>query len=90
MTGQPKCPAPNATRRHERHFATEWTESTWNPLTGCPKINPSHLLFYNKLTVEAVYHSNRIEGNQLSLPEVRAIVEAFWAESDGCSSLRRP
>lgn len=36
-----------------------------------------------ELTVEAIYHSNRIEGNQLSLPEVRAIVEAFWAESDG-------
>lgn len=33
-----------------------------------------------ELTVEAIYHTNRIEGNQLSLPEVRAIVEAFSAE----------
>jgi hypothetical protein len=33
-----------------------------------------------ELTVEAIYHSNRIEGSQLSLPEVRVIVEAFWAE----------
>ncbi|MBX7235606.1 MAG: hypothetical protein K1X65_14565 [Caldilineales bacterium] len=34
-----------------------------------------------ELTVEAIYHTNRIEGNQLSLPEVREIVEAFWVES---------
>lgn len=33
-----------------------------------------------ELTVEAIYHTNRIAGNQLSLAEVRAIVEAFWAE----------
>lgn len=32
-----------------------------------------------ELTIEAIYHTNRIEGNRLSLPEVRAIVEAFWA-----------
>lgn len=36
-----------------------------------------------ELTVEAIYHTNRIEGNQLTLPEVRAIVEAFWAEANG-------
>lgn len=35
-----------------------------------------------ELTVEAIYHTNRIEGNSLSLPEVRAVVEAFWAEQD--------
>ena len=33
-----------------------------------------------ELTVEAIYHTNRIEGNPLTLPEVRAVVEAFWAE----------
>lgn len=33
-----------------------------------------------ELIVEAIYHTNRIEGNLLSLPEVRAIVEALWAE----------
>jgi len=36
-----------------------------------------------ELTVEAIYHTSHIEGNHLSLPEVRAIVEAFWAESEG-------
>jgi Fic family protein len=36
-----------------------------------------------ELTVEAIYHTNRIEGNQLTLPEVRAIVQAFWAEANG-------
>lgn len=34
------------------------------------------------LTIEAIYHTNRIEGNQLSLTEVRAIVDAFWSEGD--------
>ncbi len=36
-----------------------------------------------ELTVEAIYHTNRIEGNPLTLPEVRAVVEAFWAEDQG-------
>ena len=35
-----------------------------------------------ELTVEAIYRTNRIEGNQLSLHEVRAIVESLWAESN--------
>lgn len=35
-----------------------------------------------ELTIEAIYHTNRIEGNRLSLPEVRVIVEAFWAERE--------
>jgi ribosomal protein L17 len=33
-----------------------------------------------ELIVEAIYHTNRIEGNPLSLSEVRRVVEAFWAE----------
>jgi hypothetical protein len=37
---------------------------------------------HRELTVEAIYHTNRIEGNTLSLPEVRALVEAFWAEQE--------
>ena len=36
-----------------------------------------------ELTVEAIYHTNRIEGNPLTLPEVRAVVEAFWAKDQG-------
>jgi predicted nucleotidyltransferase len=31
-----------------------------------------------ELTIEVIYHTNRIAGNRLSLPEVRAIVGAFW------------
>lgn len=34
------------------------------------------------LTISAIYHTNRIEGNLLTLSEVRAIVEAFWKEQD--------
>jgi hypothetical protein len=36
-----------------------------------------------QLTIEAIYHTNHIEGNRLTLPEVRAVVEAFWAERTG-------
>ncbi|MBK6432926.1 hypothetical protein [Candidatus Amarolinea dominans] len=36
-----------------------------------------------ELIVEAIYHTNHLEGNQLSLPEVRAVVEAFWVETNG-------
>jgi len=36
-----------------------------------------------ELIVEAIYHTNRIEGNLLSLSEVRTVVEAFWAEESG-------
>ena len=35
-----------------------------------------------ELTIEAIYHPNRIEGNPLTLPEAQAIVEAFWAENN--------
>ena len=31
-----------------------------------------------ELTIEAIYHTNHLAGNSLSLPEVRAIVEACW------------
>lgn len=34
-----------------------------------------------ELIVDAIYHTNRIEGNQLSLHEVKLIVESFWAEN---------
>jgi hypothetical protein len=37
---------------------------------------------HRDLTVEAIYHTNRIEGNRLSLPEVRVVVQAFWAERE--------
>ncbi len=40
-----------------------------------------------ELTVEAIYRTNRIEGNQLSLREVRDIVESVWAESNDSREL---
>lgn len=36
-----------------------------------------------ELTVEVNFYTNRTEGNPLTLPEVRAVVEAFWAEGQG-------
>jgi hypothetical protein len=35
-----------------------------------------------ELLVEAIYHTNHIEGNPLSLPRVREIVEEYWARAD--------
>lgn len=35
------------------------------------------------LIVEAIYHTNRIEGNQLSLAEVRGLVESIHGETSG-------
>ena len=49
-------------------------------LAGRPHSPAERERLCRELTVEAIYHTNRIEGNLLSLPEVRAVVEAFWAE----------
>jgi hypothetical protein len=53
-----------------------------NELAGQPHSPAERERLRRELTVEAIYHTNRIEGNPLSLPEVRAVVEAFWADRD--------
>jgi hypothetical protein len=55
-------------------------------LAGQPHSPAERERLRRELTVEAIYHTNRIEGNLLSLPEVRTVIEAFWAEESG----RRP
>lgn len=79
-------------RGRPRVFSTPWTEVLMSPELAETLAEIDHLRLElaqqtrspeeedhlrRTLTVEAIYHSNRIEGNQLSLPEVRAIVDAF-------------
>jgi hypothetical protein len=86
------------TRGRPRSQSTPWTEVVMSPELAETLAEVDHLRselaqqahsqaevehLRRELTVEAIYHTNRIEGNQLSLPEVRAIVEAFWAEANG-------
>jgi hypothetical protein len=86
------------TRGRPRTLATPWAEVSMSPELAETLAEIDHLRselvqqarspaeeedLRRELTVEAIYHSNRIEGNQLSLPEVRTIVDAFWAEADG-------
>ncbi len=96
------------TRGRPRTFSTPWAEVSMSPelaealaeidylrgeLAQQTRNPAEEQRLRRALTVEAIYHSNHIEGNQLSLPEVRAIVEAFWAESDsrgGTSHIEPP
>jgi len=51
-------------------------------LAGQPHSPAERERLRRELIVEAIYHTNRIEGNPLSLPEVRAVVEALWTDRD--------
>lgn len=85
------------TRGRPRTLLTPWAEVAMSPELAETLAEIDHLRgelaqqtrspaeeehLRRELTVEAIYHSNRIEGNQLSLPEVRAIVDAFWVEAE--------
>lgn len=85
------------TRGRPRVLSTPWTEVSMSPELAETLAEIDHLRselaqqarspeeedqLRRTLTVEAIYHSNRIEGNQLTLAEVRTIVDAFWAEAD--------
>ncbi len=52
--------------------AIEWTESTWNPLTGCTKISPGCRHCYAEkmaLRLQGMKHPNYVNGFKLSLHE---------------------
>lgn len=85
------------TRGRPRALVTPWAEVSMSPELAETLAEIDHLRgelaqqarspaeaehLRRELAVEAIYHTNRIEGNQLSLPEVRVIVEAFWAKGD--------
>jgi len=61
--------------------AIEWTESTWNPLTGCSKISPGCAHCYAErmaLRLQAMGQPNYAKGFQLTLHEGALEVPLKW------------
>src|SRR5258707_1253542 len=59
----------------------EWTESTWNPLTGCTKISPGCKHCYAErmsLRLKAMGQSNYVNGFQLTLHEEALELPLRW------------
>jgi protein gp37 len=59
----------------------EWTETTWNPLTGCTKISPGCKHCYAErmsLRLQAMGQSNYINGFELTLHEHMLDVPLRW------------
>lgn len=53
----------------------EWTEATWNPLTGCTKISPGCKHCYAKrmaLRLKAMGQANYVNGFDLTLTSTRS------------------
>jgi protein gp37 len=61
--------------------AIEWTESTWNPLTGCTKISPGCKNCYAErmaLRLKSMGQSNYANGFKLSLHENSLELPLLW------------
>jgi protein gp37 len=61
--------------------AIEWTESTWNPLTGCTKISPGCKHCYAErmsLRLKAMGQSNYVNGFKLTLHEEALELPLRW------------
>jgi protein gp37 len=59
----------------------EWTEATWNPLTGCTKISPGCKFCYAErmaLRLQAMGQSNYANGFQLTLHEHALKLPLRW------------
>jgi protein gp37 len=59
----------------------EWTESTWNPLTGCTKISPGCKHCYAErmaLRLKAMGQANYVNGFQLTLHEEALDLPLRW------------
>jgi protein gp37 len=59
----------------------EWTESTWNPLTGCTKISPGCKHCYAErmaLRLKAMGQANYVNGFQLTLHEEALELPLRW------------
>ncbi len=85
VRGRPRLDAPDwaivsTTPEIERTLAQ--IDELQSQINQIQRSEAEYEQFRQTLIVEAIYHTNRIEGNRLSLPEVRAVVEAFWAEQD--------
>lgn len=52
------------------HSGIEWTESTWNPLTGCNKVSPGCKHCYAErmaIRLKAIGHPNYVNGFELTI-----------------------
>jgi len=64
--------------------AIEWTESTWNPLTGCTKISPGCKHCYAErmaLRLQAMGQPNYANGFDLTLHESALELPLKWKKS---------
>src|SRR5437762_13556103 len=61
--------------------AIEWTESTWNPLTGCTKISPGCKHCYAErmaMRLQAMGQPNYVDGFALTLHEADLELPLRW------------
>jgi protein gp37 len=61
----------------------EWTEATWNPVTGCTKVSPGCKLCYAERLakrLQAMGHRNYANGFQLALHDHLLTVPLRWAK----------
>jgi len=61
--------------------AIEWTEATWNPLTGCTKISPGCKHCYAErmsLRLQAMGQANYVNGFSLALHEHMLSIPLHW------------
>ena len=61
----------------------EWTEATWNPLTGCTKISPGCKHCYAERMaklLEAMGSKNYINGFELTLHESALMIPLRWSK----------
>jgi len=63
------------------HSGIEWTESTWNPVTGCTKVSPGCVLCYAEriaLRLRAAGQPNYVNGFKLTLHECMLELPLRW------------
>jgi protein gp37 len=62
----------------------EWTESTWNPVTGCTKVSPGCVHCYAErmaIRLQAMGHPNYDQGFQVALHEQALALPLTWKKS---------
>jgi protein gp37 len=67
-----------------QNSAIEWTETTWNPLTGCAKISPGCQHCYAErmsLRLRAMGQANYVNGFELTLQEHMVEAPLRWRKS---------
>ena len=63
------------------HSSIEWTESTWNPVTGCTKVSPGCAHCYAErmaLRLQAMGHPNYVNGFKVTVHEHMLALPLRW------------